>query len=102
MFCKQVKLKQFINNEIIVENKINADSNLKNLLHSLHYKNFSFAFYPKNRKHEILCFVNNSDIFLFYLGISAIVVGGAVAIVDILFPHKFSTILEVDYGMPYR
>ncbi|CAL1286667.1 unnamed protein product [Larinioides sclopetarius] len=35
-------------------------------------------------------------------GITAIVVGGAVAVVDLLFPNKFATILEVDYDMPYR
>ncbi|XP_054715837.1 dual oxidase maturation factor 2-like [Uloborus diversus] len=35
-------------------------------------------------------------------GIISVVVGGAVAIVDLLFPNKFSTILEVNYDMPYR
>ncbi|GIY02006.1 dual oxidase maturation factor 1 [Caerostris extrusa] len=32
----------------------------------------------------------------------AVIVGGAVAVVDLLFPNKFTTILEVDYDMPYR
>ncbi|KFM81937.1 hypothetical protein X975_26490, partial [Stegodyphus mimosarum] len=35
-------------------------------------------------------------------GIISVIVGGAVAIVDLLFPNKFTTILEVDYDMPYR
>lgn len=30
------------------------------------------------------------------------VVGGAEAVIDILFPNRFSTILEVDYDMPCR
>lgn len=29
-------------------------------------------------------------------------IGAAVSIVDIMFPNKFSTILEVDYDTPYR
>ncbi|GIY50695.1 uncharacterized protein CDAR_561421 [Caerostris darwini] len=35
-------------------------------------------------------------------GVMAVIVGGAVAVVDLLFPNKFTTILEVDYDMPYR
>uniref|UniRef100_T1JS80 Dual oxidase maturation factor 1 n=1 Tax=Tetranychus urticae TaxID=32264 RepID=T1JS80_TETUR len=35
-------------------------------------------------------------------GSSALAVGTILAIIDILFPNKFSTILEVDYDTPYR
>ncbi|RWS13957.1 dual oxidase maturation factor 2-like protein [Dinothrombium tinctorium] len=35
-------------------------------------------------------------------GITAVIVGALVAIIDTLFPNKFSTILEVDYDTPYR
>jgi dual oxidase maturation factor 1 len=28
-------------------------------------------------------------------------VGAIIAILDLIFPHKFSTILEVDYDTPY-
>lgn len=35
-------------------------------------------------------------------GILAVLVGGAMAVVDILYPSKFATILEVDYDTPYR
>ena len=35
-------------------------------------------------------------------GIAAIIVGATVTILDILFPNRFSTILEVDYDTPYR
>jgi len=34
-------------------------------------------------------------------GILCVIVGCTVAIVDLIFPHKFSTILEVDYDTPY-
>jgi len=41
----------------------------------------------------------------FYLvmiaGILCILLGGAVSILDIIYPHKFSTILEVDFGTPF-
>ena len=36
------------------------------------------------------------------LGVTSILVGALVSIVDTLFPNKFSTILEVDYDTPYR
>ena len=39
---------------------------------------------------------------VFTAGITAIIIGATVSIVDILFPNKFSTILEVDYDTPYR
>ncbi|KAJ6225471.1 hypothetical protein RDWZM_004016 [Blomia tropicalis] len=39
---------------------------------------------------------------VFTAGITAVVIGATVSIVDILFPNKFSTILEVDYDTPYR
>lgn len=39
---------------------------------------------------------------VFSAGLTALVIGLTVSIVDILFPHKFSTILEVDYDTPYR
>lgn len=35
-------------------------------------------------------------------GILAIIFGGSMAVVDILYPSKFPTILEVDYDTPYR
>lgn len=35
-------------------------------------------------------------------GSLSVVVGAVITIVDILFPNKFSTILEVDYDTPYR
>ena len=35
-------------------------------------------------------------------GVTSVLVGALVAIVDTLFPNKFSTILEVDYDTPYR
>ena len=41
----------------------------------------------------------------FYLvmiaGILCILLGGAVSILDLIYPHKFSTILEVDFGTPF-
>lgn len=36
-----------------------------------------------------------------FLGVICVIVGLAIAIVDTVFPHKFSTILEVDYDTPY-
>ncbi|KAK8772265.1 dual oxidase maturation factor 1-like [Amblyomma americanum] len=36
------------------------------------------------------------------VGILAIIFGGSMAVVDILYPSKFPTILEVDYDTPYR
>ncbi|XP_064456410.1 dual oxidase maturation factor 1-like [Ornithodoros turicata] len=36
------------------------------------------------------------------IGILAVVVGGIMAVVDIIYPSKFATILEVDYDTPYR
>lgn len=35
-------------------------------------------------------------------GILAVIVGSTVALVDTVFPNKFSTIFEVDYDTPYR
>ncbi|CAG2101105.1 unnamed protein product [Medioppia subpectinata] len=35
-------------------------------------------------------------------GVTSVLVGALVTIVDTLFPNKFSTILEVDYDTPYR
>jgi len=41
----------------------------------------------------------------FYLvmvaGSLCILLGGAVSVIDLLYPHKFSTILEVDFGTPF-
>lgn len=41
----------------------------------------------------------------FYLvmvaGVLCILLGGAVSILDLIYPHKFSTILEVDFGTPF-
>lgn len=28
-------------------------------------------------------------------------VGGSISIIDLIYPHKFSTILEMDYGTPF-
>ncbi|XP_075677281.1 uncharacterized protein LOC113790114 isoform X2 [Dermatophagoides pteronyssinus] len=39
---------------------------------------------------------------VFAAGLTAVFIGATVSIVDILFPNKFSTILEVDYDTPYR
>ncbi|CAN7998633.1 unnamed protein product, partial [Ixodes pacificus] len=36
------------------------------------------------------------------IGILAIILGGVMALVDILYPSKFPTVLEVDYDTPYR
>lgn len=36
------------------------------------------------------------------VGILAIIFGGSMAVVDILYPSKFPTIMEVDYDTPYR
>merc|ERR1719445_1112464 len=41
----------------------------------------------------------------FYLvmvaGSLCILLGGAVSVIDLIYPHKFSTILEVDFGTPF-
>jgi len=34
-------------------------------------------------------------------GVLCVLLGGAVSIIDIVYPHKFSTILEVDFGTPF-
>lgn len=34
-------------------------------------------------------------------GSLCVLMGGAVSIIDIIYPHKFSTILEVDFGTPF-
>jgi len=34
-------------------------------------------------------------------GCLCVVMGGAVSIIDLIYPHKFSTILEVDFGTPF-
>merc|ERR1719516_142517 len=34
-------------------------------------------------------------------GCICVLVGGAVSIIDLVYPHKFSTILEVDFGTPF-
>ncbi|XP_075538953.1 dual oxidase maturation factor 1-like isoform X1 [Dermacentor variabilis] len=36
------------------------------------------------------------------VGIMAVIFGGSMAVVDVLYPSKFPTILEVDYDTPYR
>jgi hypothetical protein len=40
-------------------------------------------------------------IILKYSGALCLTVGAVIAIVDLMYPHKFSTILEVDYGTPF-
>lgn len=34
-------------------------------------------------------------------GVLCVLLGGAVSIIDLVYPHKFSTILEVDFGTPF-
>jgi len=34
-------------------------------------------------------------------GVLCVLMGGAVSIIDLVYPHKFSTILEVDFGTPF-
>jgi len=34
-------------------------------------------------------------------GCLCVLVGGAVSVIDLVYPHKFSTILEVDFGTPF-
>merc|ERR1719420_2893306 len=34
-------------------------------------------------------------------GCVCVLMGGAVSIIDLVYPHKFSTILEVDFGTPF-
>ena len=34
-------------------------------------------------------------------GVLCTLVGLIISIIDVIFPHKFSTILEVDYDTPY-
>lgn len=34
-------------------------------------------------------------------GVLCVLLGGAVSIIDLIYPHKFSTILEVDFGTPF-
>merc|ERR1712025_1389479 len=34
-------------------------------------------------------------------GCLCVLMGGAVSIIDLVYPHKFSTILEVDFGTPF-
>lgn len=34
-------------------------------------------------------------------GVLCVLMGGAVSIIDLIYPHKFSTILEVDFGTPF-
>jgi len=34
-------------------------------------------------------------------GSLCVIMGGAVSIIDLIYPHKFSTILEVDFGTPF-
>ena len=37
-----------------------------------------------------------------FAGLLAVTVGAIVLMIDTMFPHKFSTILEIDYDTPYR
>lgn len=34
-------------------------------------------------------------------GVLCVLLGGAVSLIDLIYPHKFSTILEVDFGTPF-
>jgi len=34
-------------------------------------------------------------------GVLCVLLGGAVSVIDLIYPHKFSTILEVDFGTPF-
>lgn len=40
--------------------------------------------------------------FVLFGGILGVAVGASLLMIDIMFPHKFSTILEIDYDTPYR
>ena len=35
------------------------------------------------------------------LGFTTFLVGASISVIDLLYPHKFSTILEMDYGTPF-
>ena len=34
-------------------------------------------------------------------GFLCLMIGGAISVIDLMYPHKFSTILEMDYGTPF-
>ena len=34
-------------------------------------------------------------------GLLCLLVGASISIIDLIYPHKFSTILEMDYGTPF-
>ena len=36
-----------------------------------------------------------------YKGFLCLMVGGSISMIDLIYPHKFSTILEMDYGTPF-
>lgn len=38
---------------------------------------------------------------MFFLGIAFLLAGVVITAIDMIFPHSFSTILEVDYDTPY-
>jgi dual oxidase maturation factor 1 len=40
-------------------------------------------------------------VFIYYLGIACLLAGVIITAIDMIFPHSFSTILEVDYDTPY-
>lgn len=39
--------------------------------------------------------------YCLFTGVLCIAVGLVIAVVDVIYPHRFSTILEVDYDTPY-
>ena len=39
--------------------------------------------------------------FFHFLGITCLFAGIVITAIDMIFPHQFSTILEVDYDTPY-
>jgi len=54
-------------------------------------------------ENEVLSFHYGWSFWVVFIGGSlAVVVGAIISIIDTLFPHKFSTILEIDYDTPYR
>ena len=45
--------------------------------------------------------LNNAALWSFFSGIACLLAGVIITAIDMIFPHSFSTILEVDYDTPY-
>jgi len=50
---------------------------------------------------EIIIIINPLTLKWLISAIICTVIGMIIAIIDCIFPHKFSTVLEVDYDTPY-